>query len=39
MYTAGAPTGAVKRYLEWVMGEGQKLVTDLGFVPLRGSGQ
>ena len=39
MYTAGEPTGAVKAYLEWVMGEGQKLVTDLGFVPLRGSGK
>lgn len=39
MYTAGEPTGAVKAYLEWVMGDGQKLVTDLGFVPLRRSGQ
>ena len=38
MYTAGAPTGAVKRYLEWVMGDGQKLVRDVGFVPLAGSG-
>jgi phosphate transport system substrate-binding protein len=38
MYTAGAPTGAVKAYLEWVMGDGQKLVTGLGFVPLVGSG-
>jgi phosphate transport system substrate-binding protein len=39
MYTAGEPTGAVKAYLDWVMGEGQKLVTELGFVPLRRSGQ
>jgi phosphate transport system substrate-binding protein len=36
MYTAGQPTGAVKTYLDWIMGEGQKLVTDLGFVPLEG---
>ena len=27
MYTAGEPTGAVKEYLDWVMGDGQKLVT------------
>jgi phosphate transport system substrate-binding protein len=39
MYTAGEPTGAVKAYLEWVMGDGQKLVTELGFVPLIGSGK
>ena len=38
MYTAGQPTGAVKKYLEWVMGDGQKLVRDVGFVPLAGSG-
>lgn len=35
MYTAGRPAGAVKDYLDWVLGEGQSLVTDLGFVPLR----
>lgn len=35
MYTAGQPAGAVKDYLEWVLGEGQSLVADLGFVPLR----
>ena len=39
MYTAGEPAGQVKDYLDWVMGEGQKLVTDLGFVPLSGSGR
>lgn len=39
MYTAGEPSGAVRAYLDWVMGEGQKLVTDLGFVPLRKSGE
>ena len=38
MYTAGQPTGAVKEYLDWVMGDGQKLVRDVGFVPLPGSG-
>ena len=35
MYTAGQPTGQVKEYLEWVMGDGQSLVTELGFVPLQ----
>jgi len=35
MYTAGRPAGAVKEYLEWVLGEGQSLVAGLGFVPLR----
>jgi phosphate transport system substrate-binding protein len=39
MYTAGAPVGAVKEYLDWVMGEGQALVTELGFVPLIGGGK
>ena len=39
MYTAGEPSGAVRTYLDWVMGEGQSLVTELGFVPLRKSGQ
>jgi phosphate transport system substrate-binding protein len=38
MYTAGEPTGAVKTYLDWIMGDGQKLVRDIGFVPLEGSG-
>jgi phosphate transport system substrate-binding protein len=39
MYTAGQPKGAVKEYLDWIMGEGQELVTGLGFVPLAGSGR
>jgi len=34
MYTAGEPTGPVKAYLEWVRGDGQKLVRDVGYVPL-----
>ena len=35
MYTAGQPTGAVKAYLDWILGEGQGLVAELGFVPLK----
>ena len=34
MYTAGEPSGSIKSYLDWVRGEGQHLVADLGFVPL-----
>jgi len=34
MYTVGEPTGAVKAYLDWVLGDGQSLVAGLGFVPL-----
>ena len=35
MYTAGEPTGQVKAYLDWVLSDGQSLVSELGFVPLR----
>jgi phosphate transport system substrate-binding protein len=35
MYTAGQPAGVIKAYLEWILGDGQGLVTRLGFVPLR----
>jgi phosphate transport system substrate-binding protein len=35
MYTAGEPTGQIKAYMDWVLGEGQALVAELGFVPLR----
>ncbi len=36
MYTAGQPSGAVRDYVDWVRGpEGQKIVADLGFVPLQ----
>ncbi len=36
MYTNGEPQGIVKDYLEWGMGEeGQKLVAEAGFVPVR----
>ncbi len=35
MYTAGEPTGAVKDYLDWILGpEAQKIVAELGFVPV-----
>ena len=35
MYTAGEPTGAIRAYLDWIMGsEGQTIVAELGFVPL-----
>ena len=36
MYTNGEPTGDVKTYLDWILSpEGQKIVGDLGFVPLQ----
>jgi phosphate transport system substrate-binding protein len=35
MYTAGEPTGQVKAYMDWVLSDGQSLVSELGFVPLR----
>lgn len=35
MYTAGEPTGQVKEYLDWILNEGQRLVLELGFVPLQ----
>jgi phosphate transport system substrate-binding protein len=34
MYTAGEPTGEVADYMDWILGEGQSLVLELGFVPL-----
>jgi len=34
MITAGQPEGAIARYLEWILGEGQGLIERLGFVPL-----
>jgi phosphate transport system substrate-binding protein len=34
MYTAGEPAGGIKVYLDWILGEGQALVSELGFVPL-----
>jgi phosphate transport system substrate-binding protein len=36
-YTAGPPTGSVKALLDWVLSaEGQKIVSEKGFYPLRG---
>jgi phosphate transport system substrate-binding protein len=35
MYTAGEPAGEVKVYLDWVLSDGQALVTEMGFVPIR----
>jgi phosphate transport system substrate-binding protein len=35
MYTAGEPTGQIEVYLNWVLDEGQAMVADLGFVPLK----
>jgi phosphate transport system substrate-binding protein len=35
MYTAGEPTGHIRDYLDWIVGAGQTLVTQLGFVPLK----
>jgi phosphate transport system substrate-binding protein len=36
-YTAGEPKGSVKALVDWVLGpEGQKVVSEQGFYPLRG---
>ena len=35
MYTAGQPAGTIEVYLDWILDEGQVLVLELGFVPLR----
>ncbi len=35
IYSNGAPTGAIKAYLDWIQGpDGQKIVAQLGFVPV-----
>jgi phosphate transport system substrate-binding protein len=34
MYTAGEPSGDIKTYMDWVLSDGQALVSELGFVPL-----
>lgn len=36
MYTAGEPSGPVRDFIDYVKGEGQGLVAELGFVPLQG---
>ncbi len=35
MITPNEPAGQVKAYLDWVLGDGQALVPQLGFVPLK----
>lgn len=35
MYAAGEPSGQIEAYLDWVLSDGQALVSKLGFVPLR----
>jgi phosphate transport system substrate-binding protein len=36
MITNGAPAGALKAYIDWILGpDGQKIVTEQGFVPLK----
>jgi phosphate transport system substrate-binding protein len=35
LYTLGEPEGAVKAYIDWILGEtGQKIVQDSGYVPV-----
>ena len=34
MYTAGEPSGPIKEYMDWILGDGQSLVPEMGFVPL-----
>ncbi|MBE0618384.1 MAG: phosphate ABC transporter substrate-binding protein [Proteobacteria bacterium] len=35
LYTVGEPQGAVKAYIDWILGpEGQRLVEESGYVPL-----
>jgi phosphate transport system substrate-binding protein len=34
-YTAGEPTGAIKKFVDWTKGaEGQKVIEDVGYYPL-----
>ena len=36
LYTAGAPDGEIKAFIEWIKGpDGQKIVEKVGFVPLK----
>jgi phosphate transport system substrate-binding protein len=38
LYSPGEPKPHVKEFLDWALSpEGQKIVTDIGFVPLHGS--
>ena len=39
-YTAGEPSGAIKQFADWVLSpEGQKVVTEVGYYPLRSTTQ
>ena len=36
MYTRTKPTGALKKYIDWILSkEGQKVVNEIGYFPLR----
>ena len=36
MYMANRPTGEIKSYIDWILGpEGQKLVTEIGYFPVK----
>ena len=35
MYTAGEPQGEIATYMDWILGDGQALVSEVGFVPLK----
>lgn len=36
MYTKSRPTGSLKNYIDWILGdEGQKIVTEVGYFPIR----
>jgi phosphate transport system substrate-binding protein len=36
MYLCNRPTGEIKSYIDWILGaEGQKLVTDIGYFPVK----
>jgi phosphate transport system substrate-binding protein len=40
IYTVGEPTGTVKEYLDWILSvDGQKVVSELGYVPVGGDEQ
>lgn len=40
LYTLGEPQGEVKKYIEWILSdEGQKIVEETGYVPLRRQGE
>ncbi len=34
IYTPNEPTGQIKEYIDWILSDGQDLISKLGFVPL-----